>query len=121
MPTGAKALTPRQVNDQESDYLAVVSVTGYLLIFPLADLPMLARGKGNKMMNISSAKFKSGEDYVVDFTVLPEGASLEILSGKRTLTLKPKDLANFHGERAQRGRVLPRGMRRVTKLSCVQK
>jgi topoisomerase IV subunit A len=121
LPAGAKALTPRKINDVESDYLAVVSASGYLLLFPLADLPMLARGKGNKMMNIPSAKFKSGEDYVVDFTVLAEGNALEITSGKRTLTIKPKDLANFQGERAQRGRVLPRGMRRVTKLTAIGK
>ena len=82
---------------------------------------MLARGKGNKIMNIPSAKLKAGEDYVTAITVLGESDALEITSGKRTLTLKPKDLANFHGERAQRGRVLPRGMRRVTKLSCVEK
>ena len=32
---------------------AVVLNIGHLLIFPLKELPQLAKGKGNKMINIS--------------------------------------------------------------------
>jgi topoisomerase-4 subunit A len=111
--TGAKALAPRMIQDLDSNYIAAVTNTGNLLLFPIADLPQLAKGKGNKVINIPTAKFKAGEEFVVGMAVLAEKDSLTLLSGKRKLTLKPKDLANFQGERGQRGHKLPRGFQHV--------
>lgn len=113
----AKALAPRMIQNLDSNYIAAVTNIGNLLLFPIADLPQLAKGKGNKVINIPTAKFKAGEEFVVDMTVLGEKDSLTLLSGKRKLTLKPKDLANFQGERGQRGRKLPRGFQHVDGLS----
>lgn len=117
VPQGAHVLPPVAVNDYESDYIALASASGYLLIFPLADLPLLARGKGNKTMNIPSAKLKDGSDYVTAVTLLKEGQGLIIETGKQTNTLKARELTPFQGERAQRGKVLPRGLRHVKTLS----
>jgi topoisomerase-4 subunit A len=54
---------------------------------------------------------------VAALAVIPEGGSLLVLSGKRTLTLKPADLDLYQGERGRRGRLLPRGFQRVEGLS----
>ncbi len=48
----------------------VVTNTGYLLLFAVNELPQLAKGKGNKMINIPMAKYKDKEEYIVDVAVL---------------------------------------------------
>jgi len=113
VPTGCKALAPKIITDIEVEYLAVVTSEGRLLLFPLACLPILNRGKGNKIINIPAARYKTHEEYVVDITVLNENSKLTLYSGKRHLTLRPSDLAYYQGERGRRGNKLPRGFRRV--------
>jgi len=118
LPKGSKPLTPHQVNDIDSQYVAIATNIGRLLLFPIADLPTLPRGKGNKMIQIPTAKVANREEYVLDLAVLNENTNLILHAGKRKLTLKPKDLANFQGERGRRGRTLPRGFAQVTALLC---
>ena len=116
VPAQARALDLLAVNDLDSQYLAVATSDGHLLIFPIAELPEMPRGKGNKMINIPSAKLKNREEYCVAVCVLNESDRLTIQSGKRKTTLKAKDLAGFQGERGKRGSLLPRGLRRVTRM-----
>lgn len=116
VPKGSKALAPKFITDAQKDYIATVSNTGYLLIFPLADLPQLAKGKGNKLMNIPSARVASREEYAVDIAVLNTSQNLLIVGDSKPFVLKPADWKNFIGERAQRGSKLPRGCRHVAKL-----
>lgn len=116
---GAKPLAPRLISDLESQYLAAITNEGRLLLFPIADLPQLPRGKGNKIINIPSAKFASREEFLADLILLKENNSLKIISGKRELILKPSDLGNFQGERAQRGNKLPKALRNVDKLEVI--
>jgi topoisomerase-4 subunit A len=113
----ASVLMPRMVNDIKHDLLAAATNTGQLLIFPAASLPILPKGKGNKLLNIPSSKFNKGEEYLVDVIVLDPKQSLTIFSGQRHITLKPNDWRNYLGERAQRGGKLPRGFQRVEKLA----
>jgi topoisomerase-4 subunit A len=116
LPKNAKALAPRLINDIESDYLAAITNEGRLLVFPIADLPQLSKGKGNKIISIPTARAANHEEYMVDSAVLPENGSLILVAGKRTLTLKPSDLAHFQGERGQRGQKVPRGFQRVERF-----
>ncbi|EKD92295.1 MAG: DNA topoisomerase IV subunit A [uncultured bacterium] len=100
--------------------MAAITNEGRLLLFPIAELPELPRGKGNKIIQIPTAKISTGAEYCVAMTVLHEKENLQITAGKKTLTLKPSDLANFHGERAQRGGLLPRGFRGITALLTIK-
>ena len=93
-----------------------VSNEGRLLIFPLRDLPQMARGKGNKIMNIPSARAAAREETMIDVAVLAEADLLTIYSGKRHITLKFSDLEHYRGERARRGLKLPRGFQKVDRL-----
>ena len=115
LPDGAKALKPVPVQD-ESELLAVVTLQGRLLIFPVADLPELARGKGNKLIQIPPLDLQSEKDYVVSVLSIPENATLKVLSGKRFLLLKTADIAHYTSTRAKRGIALPRGFQRVEGL-----
>jgi topoisomerase-4 subunit A len=117
VPRGARVLLPAPVTDIKTDRMAAISADGHLLVIPMADVPQMARGKGNKIVGIPSKKFADREDFVAFITVLPAGASLVIHAGQRHVTLKPKDLVNYQGERGKRGRKLPRGLQKVDGIS----
>lgn len=117
LPDGAKVLKPAPVRS-EADSLAVVTLQGRLLVFPVAELPALAKGKGNKLIQIPSADLTGGKDYVVAAVALPENGQLKIIAGKRSLTLKGADIEHYSGGRAKRGLALPRGFQRVDSLEC---
>jgi len=112
-------LVPVKVHDVETQYLAAVTSIGRLLVFPVADLPELAKGKGNKIINIPKAAFESGEEKCVAITVMNEKDKLKVYSGKRHVSFKFADLAAFQGERGRRGALLPKGYRDVKKLEVV--
>jgi topoisomerase-4 subunit A len=117
LPDGAKVLKPARVAD-ESDLLAAVTMQGRLLIFPVAELPALAKGKGNKLIQIPTSDLAAGKDEVIAVITLPENGQLKVLAGKRHLTLKPSDIEHYSGSRANRGSALPRGFQRVDGLEC---
>ncbi len=96
------------------DHVAVVTNAGYLLIFALDDLPEQARGKGNKMISLK------GDEEVLAITPLSKQDSLIITAGKRHVTLKPMDLANYTGTRGNRGGQLPRGFQNVTAVEVAE-
>ena len=116
LPTAAKVITPQRVNDIESDWCLAISNEGRMLLFPLRDLPSLAKGKGNKIINIPSAKAQTREEFVCCLAVVPDGASVKVVAGKRSKTLSPADLEHYQGERGRRGNKLPRGLQRVDDL-----
>jgi topoisomerase IV subunit A len=113
---GAGVLMPAQVFDYEDDWVACISDNGRLIIFTVGELPKLGRGKGVKMMNIPTKKYKTGEEKMIDFIVFAEGQSLRLHAGKRYINLKPADFDNYVGERSQRGRVLPRGFKNPSRI-----
>ncbi len=115
IPKGARILNPKMVNDANS-LIAAVSNEGRMLIFPIADLPELARGKGNKILNIPGSRLQSREEFVVDYAVIPVGEALVVHSGKRYLVMKDTDLEHYRGERGRRGHKLPRGFQKVDRL-----
>ncbi|MGQ8365996.1 DNA topoisomerase IV subunit A [Glaciecola sp. 1036] len=119
LPTAAKVMLPIPVVDVETDWCLTISNQGRMLLFPLRDLPALGKGKGNKLMNISSAKAKTREEYLVYLRVVPENASVKIIAGKRGMTLSPADLSHYQGERGRRGNKLPRGLQRVDDIEIV--
>jgi topoisomerase-4 subunit A len=115
IPKGGRVLSPKMVNDSNA-LIAAVSNEGRLLVFPISELPELARGKGNKIINIPGSRLQAREEFVVDYGVISEGDSLVVHSGKRYLVMKAKDLEHYRGERGRRGHKLPRGFQKVDKL-----
>jgi len=117
VPAGARVLHPCPVNRIAEDLIAIVSNEGRLLVFPVAELPELARGKGNKMMAIPSARVQERVEFVQDIAVLGSGHTLVVHAGKRHFALKPADLDHYRGERGRRGAKLPRGLQNVDRLA----
>jgi topoisomerase-4 subunit A len=91
-----------------------------MLVFPVAELPQLSRGKGNKILGIPTAQLKTREEFMLGAAVLGLKDELLIHSGKRFLRLKRGDLEHYLGERGRRGNKLPRGFQKVDRLEPVQ-
>jgi topoisomerase-4 subunit A len=116
LPAAAKVMTPQLISD--IDNLLVLSITseGRMLVFPIKDLPILSKGKGNKIINIPTARAKTREEFVTLLEVLPPESSVTLHAGKRKLTLKASDIEHYRGERGRRGNKLPRGLQRVDRV-----
>jgi topoisomerase-4 subunit A len=115
-PKGGEVLQPARIESVEGAWVAAVSNEGRMLVFPLADLPQLARGKGNKIIGIPSARVQSREEFVVAVQVLSEKDVLVVSAGKRYLKLKFSELEHYCGERGRRGNKLPRGFQKVERM-----
>jgi len=120
VPAGGKPVVPAPVPQGKECLIAAVSSIGRLLLFEMEELPELAKGKGNKLINIPGPKYKSGDEKMVAATVVPEEGHLEVYSGTRKMTIKWNDLDDYYGDRALRGSLLPQGWRKVERLAGVE-
>ncbi|NCW20222.1 MAG: DNA topoisomerase IV subunit A [Gammaproteobacteria bacterium] len=122
-PENSLALPPAFVPSEKS--LVCVSIVdadgenGRLLAFPVTEVPEMPRGKGNKLFNIPNALALERAEVVVGVAAVEPGGSLIVHTGDRSMTLAWGDLKDYKGARAQRGAVLPRGWRKVTRLEAV--
>lgn len=113
---GAKVLAPQTSADPARDRIVVVTTEGHLLMFSVAELPELDKGKGNKLIDVPKAKLASGMK-VVGVAVVSEGkGEVTLYAGQRKLKLKWSDLVEYGGNRATRGGLLPQGLRRVERI-----
>jgi len=118
VPDGALVLPPALVSGPDA-LLAVVSNEGKLLVFPIADVPEMPRGKGNKLYDISGKRLAAREEFVTGITVVPKGGVLWLWSGETHKTLEWAELKEYRGQRAQRGSVLRRGWpRKIERLEA---
>ena len=116
VPDGYAAIAPAIVPPGDEPLLAAVNSEGRLLTFPVADLPELPRGKGNKIFGISTRKSLVEPETLLAIAAVVPGQTLKVLCGDRAMGLSYKDLAEYRGERGQRGAVLPRGWRKAEGL-----
>ena len=89
------------------DHVAVIGENRRLLVFPLNQLPEMARGRG-----VILQRYKDGGLSDLKTLVLTEG--LTWASGGRTR--REKDLREWYGKRSQVGRAAPRGFPRDNKF-----
>jgi topoisomerase-4 subunit A len=120
LPQASKVMTPQKINNIETQLCLAITTEGRMLVFPLADLPVLSKGKGNKIINIPSAKSKAREEYLSLVNVISPTDAITLHAGKRKLTLKPSDIEHYCGERGRRGNKLPRGLQRVDRIEIEQ-
>ena len=121
VPNGAQVLAPQLIKDPATALIAVLSNEGRLLIFPATELPEMARGKGNKMMSIPSARVQDRVEFVQAVQVFERDDTLVVYSGRRHLNLKPSDVEHYLGERGRRGAKLPRGFQNVDSMAVEEK
>jgi topoisomerase-4 subunit A len=95
-PDVARAVAP-----VEGDLVAAIGENRKLLIFPLAQLPDMARGRGVRLQ-----RYKDGGLSDVT-TFKAEDGLTWVDSARRSFTLSLKELAAWRGNRADAGRVKP--------------
>ncbi len=116
LPSGARVLPPLLVGDYTQDLVVAITNEGRMLMFAMAELPELPRGKGNKLISIASARASERLEFVVALCVLGPSDTLMVHAGRRHLSMKPSDLEHYRGERGRRGNKLPRGFQNVDRV-----
>ena len=119
LPENAKVLKPKTLINSTALVVAITSA-GRMLIFPAQDLPVLSKGKGNKMITIPAANAKDRSELLTKLLLISDQASLEFHSGKRKIVLKPEELQKFRAERGRKGSTLPRGLHTNLEIMVVE-
>lgn len=115
----AKVLPIKKIENPNALLVALTNM-GRMLIFPVQNLPELSKGKGNKIVGISSTAAKERSELLVKLLLISEQASLVFHSGKRKLTLKPDDWKKFCAERGRKGYSLPRGLHATAEIEIIE-
>jgi topoisomerase-4 subunit A len=119
VPEGARVLAPSLLRDATTTQLAAVTNDGRLLVFPVTELPVLVKGKGNKIIGIQTARLASREEFMIALAAITSDQTLKIWSGKRFLLMRLKDMEHYQGERGRRGHKLPRGFQKVDAVEVI--
>ncbi len=95
---------------ENATHLAVLSTAGRLLVMDLSELPVLNKGKGNKLIQLEA------KDQILSMTTLNLDEIIQVLAGQQQLKLKGDDLLKYVGKRGAKGQLLPRGYQKANKL-----
>ncbi len=93
------------------DTMAVVGENRKMLVFPLSELPELARGKGVRLQ-----KYKDGGVSDIRSFAIEQGLTWQD-SADRTFTRSKEELLEWTGARASAGRMVPKGFPRTGKFT----
>ncbi|WP_374528319.1 DNA topoisomerase IV subunit A [Acinetobacter sp.] len=94
----------------QATHLALLSSAGRLLIIDLSELPILNKGKGNKLIQLED------KDQIIAMTTLNLDEIIQVVAGQQQLKLKGDDLQKYMGKRATKGQLLPRGYQKANRL-----
>jgi topoisomerase-4 subunit A len=109
LPNKSKVMKIVLIEDLESQYVAVATNRGRLLIFPITELPILSKGKGNKLIQIPATDLTARKEIVTGLCALNETQKLRVYYGKRKTLYKSEDWMHFVSHRARRGKELRPG------------
>jgi topoisomerase-4 subunit A len=106
MPDEARALT--QV---EGELVAAIGDNRKMVIFPLEQLPEMARGAGVRLQRYKDGGLSDIRTFKGD-----DGLTWTDTAG-RAFSLTLKELADWRGNRADAGRIAPKGFPRTNKFN----
>ena len=122
VPENSYAIAPALVPSEKALVcIAIVDAdgeNGRLLAFPVSEVPEMPKGKGNKLFNIPTQLARERAEIVVGAAVVEPGGSLIIYNDDRSKTYSFSELKEYQGSRAQRGAVITRGWRKVTRIEA---
>ncbi|MCF6808612.1 DNA topoisomerase IV subunit A [Thiotrichales bacterium 19S9-12] len=113
VPDNLGVVEPVSIKEITDDLLVVcITNQGRVLSYPLKELPVLNKGKGNKLINMPSASV-TGESLAW-VCIVGEGDLLKLQVKKRFKLLSYKDILEYQSRRAARGKRLPKGFQNIT-------
>jgi topoisomerase-4 subunit A len=119
LPKGARVMMPARVNNPATDIVVSITNQGRMLVIPAAELPVLGKGKGIKIIGIPSSRVANREEFVTAMLCIPAGGGITVYAGKRHVNIKGEDLQHYYGERGRRGNKLPRGLQKVDHIEPI--
>ncbi len=120
LANGAELMPVVAVKDYQQEQLVSISSEGYIALLDLKSVPILAKGKGNKIQGIPPKKVKAGEESIAFITCLSGKQSLVLHCGRKYKTMNLRELEEYRIERGKRGRKLPRGYQNVTAIEVIE-
>ncbi len=93
----------RLVTSAAGDHVAVMGENRKLLAFPLAQIPEMARGKGVRLQRYKDGGLSDARVFALD-----DGLTWRDSAG-RTFTVAKAELKDWIGNRAEAGRLPPKG------------
>jgi topoisomerase-4 subunit A len=101
----------RAIAQLEGELVAAVGENRKMLIFPLEQVPEMGRGRGVRLQRYKDGGLSDLKTFKSD-----EGLSWTDTAG-RVFALTLKELADWRGNRADAGRLAPKGFPRSNKFS----
>jgi topoisomerase-4 subunit A len=101
----------RAIAQVEGELVAAVGENRKMLIFPLEQVPEMGRGRGVRLQRYKDGGLSDLKTFKSD-----EGLSWTDTAG-RVFSLTLKELADWRGNRADAGRLAPKGFPRSNKFS----
>lgn len=104
-------LKPAMVNS--GDWIVVATSEPRLLVFSCDELPELARGRGNKLIDLPK-----GERVGAVFACAP-GSKVGLVAGDYVKTISASELESAFSSRANRGITLPRTLKKTSEIRLI--
>ena len=95
---------------EQASHVALLSSAGRLLVIELSELPVLNKGKGNKLIQLEE------KDQLLSMLPLNLDEAIQVFAGQQQLKLKGEDLLKYVAKRGTKGQLLPRGYQKANKL-----
>ena len=116
LPADAYAVTAVRAGEVKTGFAVAVTSAGYLLAVRLEEIPVLSKGRGNKLINIPKNLLDSGAERLTQAVCVQPGQILLVHAGQRAKRMTFEGMRDYLGNRGQRGRKLPQGYRKVSYL-----
>ena len=115
VPQGAMALAPVRVRDAEHDRVVAISSQGRMLVIPVAELPVLSKGRGKKVIDVRHGK-SDKEESMCAVAVVKDAESITLHAGQRIKKMGRQEIDTYAGARAKRGTLLSKGYRSINAI-----
>jgi len=112
LPTASTVL--KVVKAEPEQWLMVVTSEPRMLVFSVDELPVLTKGKGNKLIQMPK-----GEHVTAIFAFTP-GGKVVLKAGKYQKIFGPTAIEEALSNRAKKGVVLPRTLKKVTDIQLAE-
>ena len=112
VPDGAIVMQPHPVPDLDQTYVVAATSAGNMLMIKASELPILGRGRGNKIINIAGPQLKDAQgERVTLLATVTEKQALVLFTKATHRVMRFSDLCEHQGTRGGRGTKLSKSWR----------
>lgn len=120
LDAGLQAVVLSSVPSDGEVWIAVINRSGHLLVVNIREIPVMLKGKGNKIIHIHKNELLAGTEGLLALACIDSQDVIRIHAGKRSKRMTFAQLEEYIGKRGQRGLKLPKLFRNVRRLETLQ-